>query len=213
MDSEYIKQDYDYFVILDFKSANTKVNRFLNINEIIEFSAFIVRTSDFAIVDRFHNYVKPTYFIASNISKLTGIRPSYVKNAPYFKKVYIEFIDWIDKYFENNKSWCFLTRGDWDLKTLLPEQCKSDEIFLDYMFLKWININSEFEELTDTLLLHGKDFNDLLQMMDYYEIKHEGRLHEGRHDVQNLFKLVRVMCKDHKLALSPTCANVPLDEK
>ncbi len=61
--------------------------------EIIEIGA--VRVENGIIISRFQTYVKPFKRIPSNITALTGITESDVKNAPRIEDAIVKFLDFI----------------------------------------------------------------------------------------------------------------------
>jgi hypothetical protein len=59
--------------------------------------------------------------------------------------------DWIKKNDDlkldeagNAKNFTFLTCGDWDLKTMLPSQCRHFNLAYPNYFKKWINVKKVF---------------------------------------------------------------------
>lgn len=49
---------------------------------------------------------------------------------------------------KNGVNFTFLTCGDWDLKTMLPSQCKYFNISYSNYFKNWINIKKSFAQMT-----------------------------------------------------------------
>lgn len=68
-----VKQDFDYFLVLDFEATCIKDMR-LNPQEIIEFPCLKVDAKTFQIVDKFHSYIRPVYRpkLSPFCIKLTG---------------------------------------------------------------------------------------------------------------------------------------------
>ena len=54
------EQKYEYFIIMDFESTCIKDMR-INPQEVIEFPATLVATSDYSVVGGLHSYVRPVY--------------------------------------------------------------------------------------------------------------------------------------------------------
>ena len=91
----------------------------------------------------------------------------------------------------------FVCCGDWDMETMLPSQFHlSNEQYPDWT-KSWLNVKSEFERLTSTYIKRSD--NDLVQMMEYFQVDFEGRLHSGKDDVKNIYKLLRKMCEKYVL--------------
>ena len=192
------KQKFEYLIMMDFESTCIKDMR-INPQEIIEFPATLVRTADYAVVDRFHSYVKPVYKpqLSPFCIKLTGIKQHDVNTAPVFSEVLTEFRKFLEKHQLSGKKAIFVTCGDWDLETMLPSQCHLSNETLPIFMKSWINIKKEYERITKRYI--NRSENDLQQMMAHFKVEFTGRLHSGRDDVNNLVNLVIEMCKENEL--------------
>ena len=203
------KQKFEYLIMMDFESTCIKDMR-INPQEIIEFPATIVRTADYAIVDRFHTYVRPVYKpkLSPFCIKLTGIKQHDVDTAPVFSDTLREFRKFLDKNGVSGKKSIFVTCGDWDLETMLPSQCGLSNEDVPNFMKSWINIKKEYERITKRYIKRSE--NDLKQMMAHYEVPFSGKLHCGIDDVHNLVQLVLAMCKGDELkptTVDPTWGN------
>lgn len=57
-----------------------------------------------------------------------------------FEDVYIEFDRWIKEEVGFDKRFLFVTCGDWDLKTMLPNQCSIVDVPVPKYCKEWLNI-------------------------------------------------------------------------
>ena len=78
------------FVVFDLETTGLSPVK----NEIIEIGAVKIKNGE--VVDEFSSMVKPTETIPEEITNITGIDDSMVKDAPPFDKVFKEFVDFID---------------------------------------------------------------------------------------------------------------------
>ena len=92
----------------------------------------LIDTATFQVVSTFHEYVKPVHHpkLDPFCAELTGITQGMVDEAPEFPEVWRRFQSWLKNETlidgqgrEAGKTkFIFATCGDWDLKTMLPEQ-------------------------------------------------------------------------------------------
>ena len=194
------KQLYDYFVVLDFEATCLQGMK-IRPQEIIEFPCQKVDSSTFEAKDgwMFHSYVKPVHRarLSPYCIKLTNISQATVQRSPKFIEVWNKFIAWMDEQGldSNGENFIFVTCGDWDLQTMLPEQANLvPEIGqLPECFRRWINIKDVFSEVTGIKLV--KSENDLMQMLKALDIDHEGKLHSGKDDVKNITNVLRTLAR------------------
>lgn len=60
-----------------------------------------------------------------------------------------------NELLEDEKSFAFVTCGDWDLKTMLPNQCRTSKCSKPKYFSQWINIKrvrKTLKELSNSLM-------------------------------------------------------------
>ena len=84
---------------------------------------------------------------------------------------------------------CFVTVGDWDLKTMLPAQLRHvGTRSVPSMFRQWCNIKTEFGRFYRT---KARSMADMLKQL---RMKLQGRHHSGIDDCRNTARiLVRMM--------------------
>jgi ERI1 exoribonuclease 3 len=108
-------------------------------------------------------FVKPVINVPLNhiCVEITGIQQDWVDKAPLFPEVFEKYQQWLYENIikDNTKTFCYVTCGDWDLKTMLPTQCQLSGLqsYPDY-FKSWINIKDVFNErykskITGTVLI------------------------------------------------------------
>jgi len=78
------------FVVFDLETTGLNPLK----NEIIEIGA--VKIKDGKIIDEFSSMVKPTTNIPAKITEITGIDDDMVKDAKTFKKVFKQFVEFMD---------------------------------------------------------------------------------------------------------------------
>ena len=93
----------------------------------------------------------------------------------------------VEKLLDKDVKTCFVTCGDWDLKTGLPVQCKYQQLqYPDYL-RKWINIKDAFRALT------GRKGYGMKTMLEDLSLELEGRHHSGIDDSKNIAKILRTL--------------------
>ncbi|CAL8073580.1 unnamed protein product [Calicophoron daubneyi] len=98
-----------------------------------------------------------------------------VDNQPYLKDVLQLFDEFMqtEKLGTEDNSFAFVTCGDWDLRKMLPSQCKLLEIDVPTYFRKWINIKKVHADVV------GRFPSGMLQMLSDLDLPHQGRHHSG----------------------------------
>ncbi|XP_075235111.1 ERI1 exoribonuclease 3-like [Lycorma delicatula] len=195
------KQDFDAFLVLDFESTCLPGHNALKQQEIIEFPCAWVNSSDFKDVKIFHRYVKPKICTALDpfCSHLTGITTQMLENEKHFDVVLNDFQKWFYELKESTraKDVIFVTCGDWDLKVMLPEQCRLSKVEVPKYMKKWLNIKREFSEVTT------KYPKNLKQMLNLFHLQHHGRLHRGLDDTLSIVKILTMLAqKGHVFTLN-----------
>lgn len=190
-------QPYDYYIVLDFEATCGEKGFDTKKQEIIEFPSVIVNSKTLEIEDQIQIYVKPTLQpkLTDFCINLTGIQQDWVDNAPTFEKALKQYIEWIDSHSYLQKSdgkfnFCFVTMGDWDLKTMLPKQCK--HLSLDYpdYFKVYCNIKVIFQEL------YKIKPAGMISILNHMNLKLEGRHHSGIDDTKNIARILMKLIKE-----------------
>ncbi|XP_015438796.1 PREDICTED: ERI1 exoribonuclease 3 [Dufourea novaeangliae] len=185
--SKEVKQHFNYLLVLDLEATCKEFEK-LQPQEIIEFPCVALSTKNWKVENVFHQYIKPKVHpqLTPFCTKLTGIIQEMVENQPHFPEVFDKFCCWLEEhnYFKEGNDCAFVTCGDWDLKAMLPSQCKLDQITLPLYFRKWINLKRSFFDTTD----HYP--RSILAMLSFLELDLEGQLHSGIDDVNNMIRII-----------------------
>ena len=179
----------DYYLVLDFEATCDDLNPPMP-QEIIEFPVLKVNSKTFATEDTFHKYVRPTVHpqLTRFCTELTGITQDKVEGQPTLKEVLEQFNAWMEKngLLDGKVSFTFVTCGDWDLKTMLPGQCKHFRLPVREYFRSWINIKKVFKSAT------GVKASGMPSMLKHFDLQLLGRHHSGIDDSKNI---VRILAK------------------
>ncbi|KAI0704960.1 exonuclease [Cytidiella melzeri] len=189
-----------YLLVLDFEATCGESGSVKPV-EIIEFPTLLYNVNKDKLEATFHEYVKPTVVprLTPFCTKLTGITQETVDAASTFPEVWTRFQEFLRSHNlldpENLGTFAFLTCGDWDLKTMLPNQLAlvSDDHGLDSSgrlvapYSKWINIKHGYVKHLG-LPRHNTSMPQMLQRL---KISLEGRHHSGIDDCRNILSIVR----------------------
>eukprot|EP01084_Bolivina_argentea_P308139 532735_1 len=214
------KYNFKYLVVLDFENTFDEHTKPFVGTELIEWPAIIIDIEKEIIYDSpkdyFHYYIKPK--INPKLSKLCietcGITQSMVDNG-----ISIEYaLDLWNKWCYNNDllpdiktglpKACIVTCGDWDLQTMWTHQfkiCSFGYYENAMLFHSWINIKKIFK-----YMFHQKKFMGMMRMLNYLNIKHEGKHHSGIDDVKNICKIVIMLYNKDKSMFNnyTTCQSI-----
>ncbi|KAK6230641.1 hypothetical protein QUC31_002159 [Theobroma cacao] len=141
-------QNKDFFLVLDLEG---KV-------EILEFPVLLMDAKTLRVVDFFHRFVRPSEMSEQAINKYIegkygkfGVDRVWHDTAQPFKEVIQQFEAWLTQHQLWEKKGggsftqaAFVTCGNWDLKTKVPQQCKVSGIKLPPYFMEWINLKDVY---------------------------------------------------------------------
>ncbi len=100
-----------------------------------------------------------------------------------------DFNEWLSQETSDLSSpFAFLTCGDWDLKTMLPDQCKTANVDLPDHFDRWINVKRSCHETVGTF---PRGMHRLLQYTGTAPF--QGRQHSGIDDCENIARVARAL--------------------
>ncbi|KAI3963182.1 hypothetical protein MKX01_030312 [Papaver californicum] len=190
-------QNLDYLLVLDLEG---KV-------EILEFPIMIIDTKTLEFVDFFHRFVRPTKmsekrvkeYIEGKYGKI-GVDRVWHDTAISFEEVIQQFEIWMT----NHHLWepehggvlhraAFVTCGNWDLKTKIPQQCKDSTMKLPPYFMEWINLKDISQ------LLQEKDATGMVTMMKELNMPLVGKQHLGIDDTRNIARVLQCILVDGAL--------------
>ncbi|KAJ0989394.1 hypothetical protein J5N97_007750 [Dioscorea zingiberensis] len=187
-------QNFDYFLVLDLEG---KV-------EILEFPVVMINAKNMEFVDLFHRFVKPVEMSEKRISEYIegkygklGVDRVWHDTATPFKDVLREFQIWM----ENHLLWgkepggslhraAFVTCGNWDLKTKVPQQLKVSKIKPPRYFMEWINLKDIY------LNFYRRRATGMMTMMRELDIPLLGSHHLGIDDAKNIARVLQRMLAD-----------------
>ncbi|EEC80571.1 hypothetical protein OsI_22899 [Oryza sativa Indica Group] len=187
-------QKLDYFLVLDLEG---KV-------EILEFPVVMIDAQSMEFVDSFHRFVHPTVMSEQRIREYIegkygkfGVDRVWHDTAIPFMEVLQEFEDWIEhhKFWKKEQggalnSAAFITCGNWDLKTKVPEQCRVSKIKLPSYFMEWINLKDIY------LNFYSRRATGMMTMMRELQMPIVGSHHLGIDDAKNIARVVQRMLAD-----------------
>ncbi|PIA31265.1 hypothetical protein AQUCO_05100056v1 [Aquilegia coerulea] len=187
-------QDFDYLLVLDLEG---KV-------EILEFPVVMIDLKTLRFVDLFHRFVRPVKmgeqrvneYIEGKYGKI-GVDRVWHDTAITFQEVLQEFEVWM----AHNNLWereqggslhraAFVTCGNWDLKTKIPQQCKDSNIKLPSYFMEWINLKDIY------LNFYKRRAPGMRSMMNELQISLLGTHHLGIDDSKNIARVMQRMLSD-----------------
>ncbi|CAH2053658.1 unnamed protein product [Thlaspi arvense] len=187
-------QEFNFFLVLDLEG---KV-------EILEFPVLILDAKTMQVVDLFHRFVRPTKMSEKAINKYiegkygeVGVDRVWHDTAIPFKQVVEEFEGWLAEHSLWGKETdgalndaAFVTCGNWDIKTKIPEQCLVSDINLPQYFMEWINLKDVY------LNFYGREARGMVSMMRQCGIRLMGSHHLGIDDTKNITRVVQRMLAD-----------------
>ncbi|XP_074343637.1 putative exonuclease domain-containing protein At3g15140 [Apium graveolens] len=186
-------QHFDYFLVLDLEG---------NI-EILEFPVMMIDAKTLELVDFFHRFVRPRKirkridpYVEQHYGKY-GISSIWHETAIPFTEVIPQFEDWLAKHNlwtkelggHLNKA-AFITCGNWDIKTKIPEQCKVSRMEVPQYFMEWINIKDIY------LNFYKRRASSMLAMMGQLQMPLVGNHHLGIDDATNITRIVQHLIVD-----------------
>ncbi|KAM0029104.1 putative ribonuclease H-like superfamily, exonuclease, RNase T/DNA polymerase III [Helianthus debilis subsp. tardiflorus] len=187
-------EDLDYFLVLDLEG---KV-------EILEFPVLMIDATSMDVVAFFHRFVRPTemseerinQYIEGKYGKL-GVDRVWHDTAIPFDEVITQFEEWMQKHSLCNKEpdsplrrAAFVTCGNWDIKTKIPQQCKVAKMKLPSYFMEWINLKDVY------LNFYKRRAAGMRTMMNELKIPLLGSHHLGIDDTKNIARLLQRMLMD-----------------
>lgn len=186
----------DYYLVLDFEGNNDEDNSYI-IKEIIEFPVLKVNAQTFETESEFHTYVQPTVYPKINpfITHLCGITQDMVDGKPVLPDVLVQLDDWMksQKLLDEGINFCFVTCGDWDLKTALPQNCGYLGLpYPDYL-KRWINIKNWYQTTM------GRAGGGMGSMLHHLRLTLDGRHHSGIDDSRNIAKILHELARRNEL--------------
>eukprot|EP00803_Ostreobium_quekettii_P008663 evm.model.scf_1422.1 EVM.evm.TU.scf_1422.1 scf_1422:15009-22671(-) len=186
------RQPRRYLAILDFEATCHEKTPKGFTQEIIEFPVVLVDTEAMKVADApvFHKYVRPVHnpVLSEFCTELTGIRQETVDQADTIEVVFAQFVQFLTENRLSPSNTIFCTCGDWDLKTMWPNQARTSQLATPDVFRAWANVKSIFRNV---LREYGRG---MMNMLDRLGLPHQGRHHSGIDDTRNIARIaIRLM--------------------
>ncbi|CAJ1938926.1 unnamed protein product [Cylindrotheca closterium] len=213
----------DFLVIVDFEAtcndSNGGKNPPIKPQEIIEFPAVLLNVKTGAIEGEFHHYLLPDVHpkLSSFCTELTGISQEAVDEGISLKNALYLHSEWINKHNLTNDhkvnynqdegekfQFLYVTCGDWDLKTCLPNQLAHHNQTVPQMFSNWVNIKKAYGKFYKRKAL------GMITMLEDLDLKLEGRHHSGIDDSRNIARICTRMLKD---GWEPSATTIPMQKQ
>nr|GME06397.1 uncharacterized exonuclease domain-containing protein At3g15140 isoform X1 [Ipomoea batatas] len=188
------QQGLEFLLVLDLEG---KV-------EILEFPVLLFDTKTMDVIDFFHRFVRPSKMTEKRINEYIegkygkiGVDRVWHDTAVPFKEVIQEFETWLVKneLWRKEQGGClskaaFVTCGNWDLKTKVPQQCEVAKMKLPPYFMEWINLKDIY------LNFYKRRAPGMLSMMRELNIPLLGSHHLGIDDSKNIARVLQHMLND-----------------
>eukprot|EP01043_Picozoa_sp_COSAG02_P065669 COSAG02_NODE_9979_length_2058_cov_8.044970_1_plen_308_part_10 len=210
-----VQQPYDYYAVLDFEATcdQGRRNPVGYQAEVIELPTVLLDGRTLHVVDEFKSYVRPVInpTLTAFCTELTGIQQTWVDGAPTFEAALRQHTSWLRSHGlavqgTPGHSWVCVTCGDWDLKTMLPDQLRllnqrdhgpgiksrtASRKNLARPFRRWVNIKKIYAQCVPTG--RPQKASDLTGMLRGLGLTFEGRHHAGIDDCRNIANVVRAL--------------------
>jgi ERI1 exoribonuclease 3 len=177
----------DHYIVLDFEATCNRPQQPKPM-EIIEFPSVVLDAHTMEVVDKIQIYVRPIKHpkLSTFCTDLTGIQQSTVDEADIFEDAFKKYNKWVWQYPNS----AFITCGDWDLKTMLPSQCRTSGAKMPNFYRVWINIKNEFQKF------YKIKAGGLAGMLSRLKMDFIGRPHSGLDDCVNTGRIWQKMIED-----------------
>ncbi|CAL4066074.1 unnamed protein product [Meganyctiphanes norvegica] len=181
-------QSFDYFLVLDFE-ATCDNDRQPDPQEIIEWPVLKINAKTYKQEGKFHTFIKPRFHpvLTPFCLNLTTITQEEVDGGVSFPTALKDFETWIENEVGLDKKFVFVTCGDWDMKTMLPNQCQTENLQVPPYCRSWLNIKKAYAEMT------GEFVKGMMPMIKGLGLTHEGTLHRGLDDCINIANILKFL--------------------
>ncbi|KAG5020329.1 hypothetical protein AAZX31_06G219300 [Glycine max] len=187
-------QDLDFFLVLDLEGRV----------EILEFPVLMISAKTLQVEDIFHRFVRPSKMSERRINEYVegkygkfGVHRVWHDTAIPFTDVIQQFGTWLMRHQlwmgEKLIRAAFVTCGNWDLKTKVPQQCEVSKIELPPYFMEWINLKDVY------LNFYDRRATGMVTMMKELQIPMVGSHHLGIDDTRNIARVLQHMLLDGAL--------------
>ncbi|XP_058891308.1 ERI1 exoribonuclease 2 isoform X1 [Acipenser ruthenus] len=201
------EQFFSYLIVIDFESTCWREKNHYG-QEIIEFPAVLLNTTNGQIDSEFQTYVQPQEHptLSEFCTELTGIKQSQVEAGVPLRICLSQFSRWLQKLQQEKnvvfvtdmsglcapsaKPCAFVTWSDWDLGVCLQYECKRKQLRKPPVLNRWIDLRATYKLFYNRM---PKGLNGALQDLG---IEFCGREHSGLDDARNTAGLAWRMITD-----------------
>lgn len=187
-------QEFDFFLVLDLEG---KV-------EILEFPVLMIDAKTLKLVDFFHRFVRPTGMSKEYTNQYVdgkygqfGVNSVWHETAIPFKEVIKQFEDWLathNAWAKESRGYldkgAFVTCGNWDIKTKIPEQYVVAGMKLPPYFMEWINLKDIY------LNFYNREATGMVPMLRQLKMQVLGTHHVGIDDTRNIARVLQRLIID-----------------
>ncbi|KAK7194184.1 phosphotransferase [Novymonas esmeraldas] len=193
-------QPFDVFVVLDFE-ATCEAGRRIAEPEVVELPMILIDARTATPLAEFQRYVRPVKHpvLSAFCTELTGITQEMVSSRDTFPVVYREALQFLAAAGLGDaapqRSYCVVTCGDWDLKTMLPAQMRvSGRLSIPLSLQRWCNLKVCMAQLRlrQTGGAPAKKPSSMPDMLEVLGLPLQGRHHSGIDDCRNI---AAVLCE------------------
>ncbi|MGH0164569.1 UNVERIFIED_CONTAM: hypothetical protein FKN15_047502 [Acipenser sinensis] len=202
-----VEQFFSYLIVIDFESTCWREKNHYG-QEIIEFPAVLLNTTNGQIDSEFQTYVQPQEHptLSEFCTELTGIKQSQVEAGVPLQICLSQFSRWLQKLQQEKnvvfvtdlsglcapsaKPCAFVTWSDWDLGVCLQYECKRKQLRKPPVLNSWIDLRATYKLFYNRM---PKGLNGALQDLG---IEFCGREHSGLDDARNTAGLAWRMITD-----------------
>ena len=181
---------FDTLVVLDFEATCAK-GAVPSPQEIIELPSVLVSLRERVVLAEFQTFVRPLVHprLSAFCTELTTICQEDVDGAPTFPEALERHLAWLGLHglLDSPDRFAFVTCGDWDLATMLPNQCAASGppiTELPPAYRRWINIKKVFAGLRIKARSSG-----MASMLDALGLDLVGTHHRGIDDCHNIARI------------------------
>ena len=171
---------FTHIIVLDFEATCWEENKD---HEIIEFPAIVLDLSTLEVVDRLEQFVKPVRkpILSEFCKNLTTITQEQVDGGISLQEALHTHHTFCQQYPNS----ILVTCGDWDLRTMLPEDCRDKNLRIPEYYRRWVNIKNAFRLFHPRCRARGMD-----GMLRELGLELIGTHHRGIDDCVNIAQIV-----------------------
>ncbi|GFY93502.1 hypothetical protein Acr_08g0018980 [Actinidia rufa] len=187
---EYLLQDFQYFVVIDFEATCDK-GKNPHPQEIIEFPSVIVSSVTGQLEACFQTYVRPTcnQLLSDFCKDLTGIQQVQVDRGVTLGEALLRHDKWLEKKGIKNTNFAVVTWSNWDCRVMLESECRYKKIRKPPYFNRWINLKVPFHDIFGSVRCNLKEAVQMAGLV------WQGRPHCGLDDAKNTARLLALLMR------------------